>query len=59
MNDGENKTQNIERYMSLQRILAAGSENWEVETKNQLREVKSKLETLGVAVENLTIDKYQ
>ena len=59
MTDNEKKSDAIERYMDLQRILAAGAENWDIEANNQLKELKVKLESFGVAVENLTIDKYR
>ena len=59
MTDNEKKSDTIERYMNVQRILAAGNDNWEIEARNQLQELKVKLEAFGVVAEELTIQKYK
>ena len=45
----------IDKYTDLLRILEA-REDWELEAKTQLRKVRAKLESFGVAVDPLTID---
>ena len=44
----------IAKYMDLQRIEKA--EDWKREIRNQLRETRAMLETLGVVTEDLTIE---
>ena len=45
--------------MDVQRFTAAGNDNWEMEARNQLQELKVKLEPFSVAVEELTIQTYR
>ena len=59
MADNEKISDTIERYMDVQRFTAAGNDNREMEARNQLQELKVKLEPFSVAVEELTIQTYR
>lgn len=54
MTEKEQKTMFISAYMNLQRVKV--SEDKDKEIRNQERELKAKLEALGVVVEELTIE---
>lgn len=54
MTEKEQKTMFIGAYMNLQRVKV--SEDKDKEIRNQERELKAKLEALGVVVEDLTIE---
>ena len=54
MTEKEQKTMFISAYMNLQRVKV--SEDKDKEIRNQERELKAKLEALGVVVEDLTIE---
>ena len=54
MTEKEQKTMFISAYMNLQRVTV--SEDKDKEIRNQERELKAKLEALGVVVEDLTIE---
>ena len=54
MTEKEQKTMFISEYMNLQRVRV--SEDKDKEIRNQERELKAKLEALGVVVEDLTIE---
>lgn len=54
MTEKEQKTMFISAYMNLQRIKV--SEDKDKEIRNQERELKAKLEALGVVVEELKIE---
>lgn len=55
MTDKELVVNTIARYMDLLRIEKA-EDDWKRELKNQLRETRAMLETLGVVVEKLVIN---
>lgn len=55
MTEKEQKTMFISAYMNLQRVKV--SEDKDKEIRNQERELKAKLEALGVVVEELTIEQ--
>ena len=46
----------IDKYTDLLRILEADAD-WKAEVRNQIRKSKAKLESLGVSVEPLTIER--
>ena len=46
----------IDKYTDLLRILEADAD-WKAEIRNQIRKSKAKLESLGVSVEPLTIER--
>lgn len=54
MAEKEQKTMFISEYMNLQRVKV--SEDRDKEIRNQERELKAKLEALGVVVEDLRIE---
>ena len=54
MTEKEQKTMFISAYMNLQRVKV--SEDKDKEIRNQERELKAKLEALGVVVEDLKIE---
>ena len=54
MTEKEQKTMFISAYMNLQRVKV--SQDKDKEIRNQERELKAKLEALGVVVEDLTIE---
>ncbi len=54
MTEKEQKTMFISAYMNLQRVKV--SEDKDKEIRNQERELKAKLEALGVVIEELTIE---
>ena len=54
MTEKEQKTMFISSYMDLQRIKV--SEDKDKEIRNQERELKAKLEALGVVVDDLKIE---
>lgn len=54
MTEEEQKTMFISAYMNLQRVKV--SEDKDKEIRNQERELKAKLEALGVVVEDLKIE---
>ena len=54
MTEKEQKTMLISAYMDLQRVKV--SEDKDREIRNQERELKAKLEALGVVVEDLKIE---
>lgn len=54
MTEKEQKTMFISAYMNLQRVKV--SQDKDKEIRNQERELKAKLEALGVVVEDLKIE---
>ncbi len=54
MTEKEQKTMFISAYMNLQRVKVSADKDKEI--RNQERELKAKLEALGVVVEDLTIE---
>ena len=54
MNDKKQTTMFINAYMNLQRVKVA--EDRDKEIRNQERELKAKLEALGVVVDDLRIE---
>ncbi|MBQ9346035.1 MAG: hypothetical protein IJT94_01680 [Oscillibacter sp.] len=56
MSKEEMISQEIDKYTDLLRILEA-DEDWKAEIRNQIRKSKAKLESLGVSVEPLTIER--
>ncbi len=54
MTEKEQKTMFISAYMNLQRVKV--SEDKDKEIRNQERELKAKLEALGVVVDDLKIE---